>query len=125
MKSSSKTILIFLAIVTAGACGRETVYKDEPTVVDPGPAPSPGPGPGPVGLTWARDIEPIAVESCGQAGCHAGAGFLRSEAAFRASDVKRRISNDSMPLRQAANYYLWEDGSRKTKILQFLNGSGG
>lgn len=114
-----KKFIVALGLLSA--CGlepqgeKETVYRDVPAP----PTPGPGPTPQPVGFA---KIRPLLEESCGFNGCHSKqAGFITTEAGLRASTAKTRIINGSMPPTYSQNYYLWEDGTRKKTILDFLN----
>lgn len=113
--------LLVLAFLV-GACGLSPEGEERVEYRDPPPLPpGPGPGPGPAPVGFAK-IKPLLEESCGFNGCHSKqAGFITTESGLRASTAKQRILNGSMPPRYADNYYLWEDGTRKKTILDFLN----
>ena len=103
--------LAALVSLSIPACGKEDDYAQSPAPVEPqAPVPEPTtippPSPTPVGTgspapTPPRDafaeIKPLVDKSCAAAGCHAGAGFVQSGAAFKASKAKVRIANKSMP----------------------------
>ena len=102
------------------SCGLEPSEKvvEKRTVVPPPPIPTPTPGPA-LPPDW-REIKGIVQESCAINGCHANSGFLETEAGFRNSNAKARILNGSMPPRYADNYELWQDGTRKQRVMEFL-----
>ena len=110
---------LFVLLLALGACGgneTDTEYRTEPI-----PTPPTNPNPPTDGVKNYAEIKPLLQESCGGASCHAGASFLQSEAALRSnSQVKKRISSDSMPPSFAPNYFLWQDGKRKKDVLDFL-----
>jgi len=111
---------LFVIFFILGACGGNET--DTEYVREPAPAPSPNPDPPTSGVKNYAEIKPLLQESCGGASCHAGASFLQSEASLRAnSQVKKRIASDSMPPSFAPNYFLWQDGTRKKDILDFLS----
>jgi hypothetical protein len=119
-----KTLVIAFGFLV-GACGftpggEKVEYRDyPPDLPTPGPGPTP-PGPGPE--QGFAEVQKILTESCGYNGCHSStAAFIATEAGLRGSSAKTRITNGSMPPRYAGNYYLWEDGTRKKTILDFLN----
>jgi hypothetical protein len=53
-------------------------------------------------------------------GCHAGAAFLQTGAAFKGSSSKARIENDSMPKRSGPNYDRY-NSAKKQAMLDYLN----
>jgi len=114
-------VLLVIMILALAACGLEpkerVVYKDVPA--GPPPPRTGGGGPASGAPTWS-EIQVIVGESCGINGCHANASFLATEAGFRNSNSGNRILNGSMPPRYADNYDLWQDGTRKARVVQFL-----
>lgn len=69
---------------------------------------------------WDTTIKPIIADSCAISGCHAAAGFVKTEAAFRASASKIRITNNNMPVpgSKGADEFSAAD---KAAVLTFLN----
>ena len=116
-----KLLLLFLLM----SCGGNEVEKEYVSAPPPPKGGRVDPGTGGRGgnqVATFSEIQPILKESCGGASCHAGASFIQSENALRQnSQVLKRIQSDSMPPSYAGNYYLWQDGVRKKKILEFLS----
>ena len=81
--------MIFSIALLVSPCGTDKVVEEPP----PSPGPGPGPGPSP-GTSWA-EMERLHAEYCIQ--CHANSGFVRNEAALKASSAKQRVQNGSMP----------------------------
>lgn len=104
-----------LAIVfLLASCGMEPSNRS----YEPGPTTTPPPGDG----TWNGEVKALVQEQCALAGCHAGAGFLRTGAAFKASSSLRRIQSGNMPLRSSPNYGLYNAAKKRT-FIDYLSGS--
>lgn len=112
-----KAILFMLLM----SCGLEPSEKEKIIVRDTNPpAQVPGSG-GSVGSSNWDLVKPIIDEQCALAGCHAGAPFLQSERAFKASSQSRAlIANGRMPLRNSPNYALYNQ-TKKNALLAFFN----
>jgi len=104
----------FLCLLLLVGCGDGDSYDDRPAPVDPSP-----PGPSPKPSEWTAVVKPIVDEQCATAGCHAGAAFVQTGAAFKASNARVRISNDSMPKRQGPNFGLY-NATKKKILLDYL-----
>lgn len=112
---------IYIALILS-SCGREVIREvpvpgypaPEPRPVPPGPSPNPG-----APAVWS-EIKPMIDKQCGEGACHAGAGFMASEAAFKASRSKSEIESGDMPLRFGPNYGTWND-EKKLRIMGFLS----
>lgn len=99
-----------------GGCGLDpggNDYREEPA---PAPSPTPNPDPDP----WSAEIQGLVKEQCALAGCHAGATFVSSGTAFRASSSLRRIQSGNMPLRSSPNYGIYND-TKKRKLIDYLS----
>lgn len=114
---------LMLAAIMFMSCGTE--YRDRPVPAQPAPAPQPGGGGNTGGgggeptNDWA-DIKPVINEQCALSGCHAGARFLSSGRAFKASNSATLIANGRMPLQRSANYELFTP-AKKARLLAYLN----
>lgn len=119
-----KKYLIVLLLFPS--CGLEPSRdKDEgPDIIinqpEPTPIPTPLPDPGSRDPIWSGDVERIVKEQCALSGCHAGAKFLSSERAIKASKSLQVISNGRMPPTFSPNYDLWSD-KKKRRLLDFLS----
>lgn len=89
-----------------GCGGSETIVEKQV------PAPKQPPNPGPIvppgggngAVSFAGTIKPMLNKFCSQTGCHAGAGFVQTEAAFLNSRSKQRVGNGTMPPQYSPNY---------------------
>jgi hypothetical protein len=81
--------------------------------------PSSPTNPGGQEVTW-DDVKPIVNEQCALSGCHAGASFLATGRAMKASSSASLINNDRMPKKSSPNYDFWTN-SKKSKLLSYLN----
>ena len=97
---------VVLFLVALSACGLEPSGKDKETIVQQ-PAPPPVILPPDGGVDFARDIKPRNDQHCALSGCHAGASFLQSEAAFLNSRSKLRIGNGTMPPQYSPRFSQW------------------
>ena len=98
-------LILFLMFIGCGGTSTKK-YVDNP--------PSP-----PGEQTW-EDVLPIVQEQCALSGCHAGAVFISSGAAMKASGAAGRIANGSMPKNSSPNFPIWTD-AKKSKLLSYLN----
>jgi hypothetical protein len=73
---------------------------------------------GGVGGVSFANVKPIIDEQCALSGCHAGAAFLQSGEAFKASSSAQRINSGNMP-RQNRNSGQYND-QKKNLLLEFL-----
>jgi hypothetical protein len=117
-------LLIFLFVVSCGSGGQR--YREVPQQQPPGGFGNGG-GNGGLGNGGNRGgggtvsfttVKPIIDEQCALSGCHAGAAFLESGPAFKASASRQRISSGNMP-RQNRNSGQYSDEKRNL-LLQFL-----
>lgn len=76
-------------ILTLWGCGSER--QIEPKTPVPQPTTKPGPG----GEITFAEVQAVTDASCKR--CHSTSQFLKSEAAWRASEAKARVSAGSMP----------------------------
>lgn len=79
-------ICVTLIFVSCGAPQREVEIPSTPV-----PVPTPTPG----GQVSFADVQAVTKVSCLR--CHASDGFLKTEAAWRGSPAKTRLTNNSMP----------------------------
>lgn len=101
----------FLILLFVIACGTEPRQ--------PAPAPTPAPPPS-GGDDWETSIKPLVAEQCALSGCHAGASFLATGRAMKASGSSASlIARDKMPKRSSPNYDLWTN-AKKAKLLNYL-----
>lgn len=83
--------LMFTTAFLLASCGTDKVVQSE----NPSPIQPPIDNRPPTqGTTWA-EMERLHAEYCIQ--CHANSGFVRNEAALRASSSEQRVRNGSMP----------------------------
>ncbi len=87
-----KTILFLIMLAFTFSCGSP---QPEPAAGVPDPIPQPTPKPGTGSGTSFAEAQSIMQEYCAE--CHANAGFLKTEAALKASSAKARVQNSSMP----------------------------
>lgn len=117
------TLTILMGLSLLIGCGNDPSGDDPPDVIihqPPAPPPTPPPGPPePKPVVWAGDIQNLVKQNCALSGCHAGAGFVTTEGAFKASAAAQVISNGRMPPRYSPNYESWSD-EKKLRILKFL-----
>jgi hypothetical protein len=110
-------------ISPSGDGDKDVVIVQPGEPVPPAPTPenpgTPTPTPTPVPDQWEREIKPLVQEQCALSGCHAGAKFLASERAIKASLSADVIANGRMPKTESINYELWND-AKKAKMLAFL-----
>lgn len=66
------------------------------------------------------DIKPLVQEQCALSGCHAGAGFLATGRAMKASSSANLIARDKMPKPQSPNYDFY-NAKKKQRLLNYLN----
>ena len=94
-----------------GCGGSETIIEKQ--VPSPHQPPNPGPtvppgggggGGGNGAVSFAGTIKPMLNKFCSQSGCHAGAAFVQTEAAFLNSRSKQRVGNGTMPPQYSPNY---------------------
>jgi uncharacterized membrane protein len=86
-----KKLAFILTLAAAlSSCGSERTVEQQ----QPPPAPAPGGGGGAPAQGFAA-IQPILQKSCAR--CHAQAGFIKTEQAFRASASKARVQSGNMP----------------------------
>jgi len=83
--------ILITSLIFLWGCGSER--EIEPKVPVPVPTQTPNPNPG--GGTTFADVQAITQTSCVR--CHASDGFLKTEAGWRGSAAKTRVSNSSMP----------------------------
>jgi len=115
--------IITLSFLTVGCGGSETIIeKQAPAPAPTTPPANPGNGGGAGGgvgggggaVNFAGTIKPMLNKFCAQSGCHAGAGFIQTEAAFLNSRSKIRVGNGTMPPQYSPNYNQF---TRKEKAL--------
>jgi hypothetical protein len=80
----------FLLIIFLWGCGSQREVEPKAPVPQPQPTVIPQPG-----QKSFADIQAITSASCLR--CHTASQFLKSEAAWRGSEAKNRVSNNSMP----------------------------
>jgi hypothetical protein len=107
-----KLIILFLFIT---GCGLDPSGSENVT-----PPAGPAPRPVPKAPSWTL-VEPVVKEQCALSGCHAGAAFVQSGAAFKASAAKKRIESGNMPKQSSPNYPLYNT-SKRDLMLAYLNG---
>jgi hypothetical protein len=118
-----KTILLIITFMVV-SCGMEPAPRrpyrppaPPPTPTDP-TDPQPPIPPGPAD-PWRDEIKALVSEQCALAGCHAGAGFLRSGGSLKASSSLSRIQSGNMPKKSSPNYGLYND-AKKRAFIDFL-----
>ena len=92
-------ILILLFLTGCGLGPSKTV--------DQTPAPAPYPGEGGNGgndVDFNSTVKPVLDQHCALSGCHAGAGFVKSESGFKNSNGPKRVINGSMPPSYSPTY---------------------
>ena len=99
-------LIMTLGFFMIGCGGSETVIeKQAPAPAPTAPPANPGNG-GVAGgaVNFAGTIKPMLNKFCSQTGCHAGAAFVQTEAAFLNSRSKIRVGNGTMPPQYSPNY---------------------
>lgn len=128
-KAASLVCVLFLV----PGCGKDEDYAQSPAPVGtqaPQPTPPPieptagptvGPSPTqpPSGTDAFEAVKPIIAGTCAQAGCHNGAAFIATGAAFKASKAKVRLSNKSMPPPGAPQASKFTEADRAA-LLKYL-----
>lgn len=104
----------FLFLVLLIGCGLEPSKHDHGQT-QPAPVQQPTTG----GDDWA-DVKPLVQEQCALSGCHAGASFLATGRAMKASRSAALISADRMPPRRSPNYEIWTN-DKKRRLLDYLS----
>lgn len=106
----------FLFLLLLVGCGLEPSKHDHDY-----PQPQPQAQVPPSGQTddWTL-LRPLIQEQCALSGCHAGASFLATGRAMKASRSAALISAGRMPPRRSANYDLWTD-DKKRRLLDYLS----
>lgn len=114
-----KFVLIALMLFGCGSNPTEDEFVDNRTPEPPGTGGT-EPEPKPPHKDWDGVLS-IIKEQCALSGCHAGAKFLATGRAFKASGSAQLIRNDRMPKPQSPNYDLWTD-KKKSDLLGYLGG---
>ena len=109
-----KTLAI--AAFLLASCGYPSGEKSKR---EPAPAPAPTPPPTTDKGDWP-EIKPLVDEQCALSGCHAGASFLATAEAMKASSSLRRIQSGNMPLKTSPNYSLY-NSSKRRKFIDYLS----
>ena len=92
--------LFILVVLAISSCGTDEVKVVEvPANPDPGPVPAPGPGGSNGGSTSFSEARQIIGTYCES--CHANSPWLKDADSLRASSVKGRTKNNSMPPQNA------------------------
>lgn len=100
-----KKFILAIGLLALG-CGTEVVEvptKPAPQQPGPGPGPGPDPGPDPGEKPTFAEMQDTLGEYC--AGCHANSPWLTSEFALKASTVRERILNRTMPTSDAPKQF--------------------
>lgn len=101
----------FLILMFLVACGSES---PRPRVPKTPTAPQPIPG----DEDW-NDIKPLVQEQCALSGCHAGAPFLATGRAMKASKSAALIRRGRMPKSSSPNFDLYNN-AKKSRLLKYL-----
>ena len=86
-----RPVLTINILLTVWGCGSQREVEPKAPVPVPTVQPTPGPG----GQTSFADVQAITKDYCLR--CHSTAPFLQSEAGWKGSQAKTRVSNQSMP----------------------------
>ena len=105
----------FLIILFLAGCGIEPSKGPK----EPAPPAKPLPPPTAEQEAW-DDIKPLVQEQCALSGCHAGASFLATGRAMKASSSAALIARNKMPKQASPNIDFYND-DKKQRLLDYLN----